>query len=72
MNVLGLAIRPTPTHFVAFFPKEVEKQLFELEKRELQKPEAGGRTEDDILETKFRVRFVGDRPVLELVSLKFK
>ncbi len=65
MGALGLAIRPT--HFVAFMPEELENKLFELEKAR-----AGGRPEDQINETKFKVIRVGDRyePQVDRISFK--
>ncbi len=65
MGALGLAI--TPSHFVAFMPEEVENKLFELEKAR-----AGGRPEDDIQETTFRIKRLGDRYEPELIAIKFK
>jgi serine/threonine protein kinase len=65
MDALGLSIRPS--HFKAFMPEEVEKQLYELEKAE-----AHGRPEDDIKETRFRVKRVGNRYEPELEKIIFK
>jgi hypothetical protein len=65
MAALGLNLRPS--HFVAFMPEELENKLFEMERRA-----AKGRPEDDINETKFRVKRMGDRyePELELITFK--
>ena len=47
---MALGIRPTPDHVVAFFPEELEKKLLKLELQ------YRGRREDDIYETRFKVR----------------
>src|SRR5262249_40290023 len=65
MTALGLSIRPS--HFVAFMPEKLEEQLFELEKKA-----AKGRTEDQINETKFKVKRVGDHYEPELTNITFK
>jgi hypothetical protein len=65
MAALGLPLRPS--YFVAFLPEEVENRLFELEKAQ-----ARGRPEDDIHETRFRVKAVGGRCEVEFVSISFK
>jgi hypothetical protein len=53
MAILGVPLRPS--HFVAFMPEELEQKLFKLEKDWLAK-NYGGRTEDDIVETRFRIK----------------
>jgi hypothetical protein len=65
MAALGVKMRPS--FFVAFMPEELENKLFELEKAK-----AGGRPEDQILETKFKVKRTGDRsePVFDSISFK--
>jgi hypothetical protein len=65
MAALGLSIRPS--HFVAFMPEKLENKLFELEKAK-----AGGRSEDQINETKFKILRVGDHyePVVDRISFK--
>jgi hypothetical protein len=65
MAELGLPLRPS--HFVAFMPAELEAKLLEVEKAQ-----SGGRPEEDILETHFRVQKHGDRyvPVLESIRLR--
>jgi hypothetical protein len=65
MAALGLRLRPS--HFVAFMPESLENQLFELEKAA-----AKGRPEEEINETKFRVKKVGDHYEPELSSITFK
>jgi hypothetical protein len=65
MTTLGLTIRPS--HFVAFMPVELEDKLFEMEKKA-----AHGRTEDQINETIFRVKRLGDHYVPELEKITFK
>jgi hypothetical protein len=65
MTALGLTIRPS--HFVAFMPEKVEEQLFELEKKA-----AKGRDEDQIAETRFKVKRVGDHYEPELTHISFK
>jgi hypothetical protein len=64
LATLGLNVRAS--HFKAFFPEELERQLFELEKKA-----AGGRAEDEIYETRFRLREVGSRFVPEVDSVTF-
>jgi hypothetical protein len=64
MTTLGLTNRPS--HFVAFMPVELEDHLFEMEKKA-----AHGRTEDQIQETIFRVKRLGDRYVPELEKITF-
>jgi hypothetical protein len=53
MTILGVPVRPS--HFVAFMPEELEQKLFKLEKDWLAKKNAG-HTEDDIVETRFRIK----------------
>jgi hypothetical protein len=65
MAALGLRLRPS--HFVVILPEKVEAQLYAMEKTCAQ-----GRPEDDILETHFRVVFVGGRYVPVIESIKFK
>jgi hypothetical protein len=65
MTALGLTIRPS--HFVAFMPEKLEDQLFDLEKKA-----AKGRSEDQIAETRFKVKRVGDRYEPELTHISFK
>jgi hypothetical protein len=65
MATLGLSIRPS--HFVAFMPPELEDKLFELEKKH-----ARGHSEDQIDETRFRVRQLGSRYEPEFESISFK
>jgi hypothetical protein len=50
----ALGLRPPPARLVAFFPPELEEKLLDLEKRY-----SGGKEEDQIKETRFRVRRVG-------------
>jgi serine/threonine protein kinase len=65
MRALGLTIKPS--HFVAFLPEELENKLAEMEKAA-----AGGRSEDDIQLTKFRIKRVGNRYEPELIGISFK
>jgi hypothetical protein len=65
MAALGLKIRPN--FFVAFMPEELENKLYQLEKAA-----AKGRPEDDIRETKFRVKRSGDRFEPVFASIAFK
>jgi hypothetical protein len=51
----AMGLQPPPSHVAAFFPKELEEKLLNLEKRRLPR----GRTEDDIDETRFEVRRAG-------------
>jgi hypothetical protein len=48
-----LGLQQVPSHFVAFMPEKLEKKLFEMERA------FAGRAEDDIFETRFKVRRVG-------------
>jgi hypothetical protein len=64
MTLLGLSIRPS--HFAALFPRELESRLQQMELKA-----AGGRSEDDIKETRFRVKKVGDRYDVDLEKLSF-
>jgi hypothetical protein len=52
MTILGVPVRPS--HFVAFMPEELEQKLFKLEKDWLASHHSG-RTEDDIVETRFKI-----------------
>jgi hypothetical protein len=65
MAALGLSIRPS--HFVAFMTPQIEDKLFELERKH-----ARGRPEDQINETRFRVRQLGGRYEPEFESISFK
>jgi hypothetical protein len=65
MIALGLDLRPS--RFVAYFPQELEDKLFELEKAA-----AKGRPEEEIKETKFSVKKVGDHYEPELSGITFK
>jgi hypothetical protein len=53
MKALGLAGRPS--HFIAFMPQQLEDKLAGLEKK------FAGRAEDDIYETRFKVKAEGNR-----------
>jgi hypothetical protein len=64
MAELGLNIRPS--HFAALFPEKLENQLIELEKKA-----AGGKPEDQIKETKFRVKKVADGYRVDLEKITF-
>jgi hypothetical protein len=50
MSVLGVQLPQPPSHFVAFMPEALEEKLFDLEKK------YKGLPEDQILETKFRIK----------------
>jgi len=72
LTTLGLARKPLPGRFVAFMPEALEKQLFEMEKREMER-QAGSYDEDRIDETVFRVvHGSGGRYEPQLVSLRLK
>jgi hypothetical protein len=58
MTVLGVRLRAMPSHFVAFMPEELEAKLFKIEKAYLAKHHKR-LTEDDIVETKFRIERTG-------------
>jgi hypothetical protein len=65
MAALGVRLRPT--HFVAFMPEKLEADLFEIEKAN-----ARGRPEEDIIETHFQVVNQGGRftPVFQSIKLR--
>ena len=69
MAVLGLRLQPS--HFVAFMPEELEQHLFRFEKAYLDKHHRG-RTEDDIIETKFKINHAGGGYDPEVSSQKVK
>jgi hypothetical protein len=69
MAILGVQLRPS--HFVAFMPEELEQKLFKMEKDWLAKKNAG-RTEDDIVETRFRIKRTGGRYEPEVVNQTVK
>jgi len=60
-----------PSHFVAFMPEELEQKLFRLEKAYLDKHRKG-RTEDDIVETKFKINHTRGGYEPEVSSQKVK
>jgi hypothetical protein len=68
---LGVRLPFIPSHFVAFMPEELEQKLFQLEKDYLNKNHPG-RTEEDILETKFRINRTGGgyEPAVESQNVK--
>ncbi len=66
MSVMGaLRLNIMPSHFVAFMPPELEKLLFEIEKKA-----SGGVPEDRIQETKFGVQKIGNRYVPQVLDVK--
>jgi hypothetical protein len=69
MGVLG--VRLQPSHFVAFMPEELETKLFRLEKAYLEKHDPG-RTEDDIIDTRFRINRAGKRYEPVVIDQKIK
>ena len=69
MAVLRVPLRPS--HFVAFMPEELEAKLYKLEKAYLDKRHPG-RTEDDIVETKFRINQSGKGYEPEVFAQKVK
>ncbi len=69
MNVLRLPLRPS--HFYAFMPEKLEQKLLQLEIAYLNKRHRG-RTEDDILETKFRIKVRGGKYEPEVIEQKVK
>jgi hypothetical protein len=69
MNVLRVPVRPS--HFVAFMPEALENKLFQLEKKYLDAHHPG-RTEDDIVETKFRINHSGNGYEPEVIDQKVK
>jgi hypothetical protein len=71
LTVLGVPLRTVPSHFVAFMPEELEKKLFDLEKAYLAKHNPG-RSEDDILETRFRINRTGKGYEPQVIEVKVK
>ncbi len=69
MAILGIPVRPS--HFVAFMPEELEQKLFKLEKDWLETINKG-HTEDDIQETRFRIKRTGTKYEPVVVSQKIK
>lgn len=59
----ALGIRPPPDHIIAFFPEQLEKELLEKELRF-----SGGKREEDIKETTFKVVLRSGRYVPEVES----
>jgi len=65
---LALHLRFVPPYFMACMPEKLEARLFELEKQK-----AGGRPEDQIDETKFRMERQSNGTIIPvLVSITFK
>jgi hypothetical protein len=64
----ALKLKVHPDKFIAFMPEELEKNLFRLEKARLEKDHPG-KTEDDILETEFRINVKGAKSEPELSGL---
>jgi hypothetical protein len=71
INALGLKIRP-PGRFVAFMPEELEKKLFDMEKRYVEKVLRARFDEDRIDETRFRVVIRGGKYQPEIISVLLK
>ena len=71
LTVLGVRLPRVPSHFVAFMPEELEKKLFELEKDYLKKHNPG-HSEDDILETRFRINRTGKGYEPQVIEVKVK
>ena len=71
MAILGVQLPRPPSHFVAFMPEELEQKLFKLEKDWLAKINPG-RTEDDIVETRFRIKHIGSKYEPEVTSQKVR
>jgi hypothetical protein len=69
MAVLGLRVHPS--HFVAFMPKELEDKLYDLEKVFLEKHHKG-HSEDDILETRFKINVRRGKYEPQVIDLKVK
>lgn len=69
MGILRLPLRPS--HFYAFMPKELEDTLYKLEKDYLDK-HYPGRTEDDILSTRFQIRHERGKYLPVMSQLKVK
>jgi hypothetical protein len=68
------SINPTPGRFVAFMPKELEDNLYDMERRYVEKTlrKTFVGKEDDIEETRFRAVLSGGRYKPELISVKMK
>lgn len=71
LTVLGVPLRQVPSHFVAFMPEELERKLFELEKAYLAKHNPG-HSEDDIVETRFRINRTGRGYEPQVIEVKVK
>ncbi|HEY7424281.1 MAG TPA: hypothetical protein VH682_08650 [Gemmataceae bacterium] len=56
MSILGVKLQPS--HFVAFMPEDLERQLFEMEKKYLEKHHPG-LSEDNITVTRFKINRTG-------------
>jgi hypothetical protein len=73
LNALGIRMRRIPNQFVAFMPKELENQLFEMERGYVERVLKKTFEEDRIEETQFRVVPTGRggyRPELISVTMK--
>ncbi|MHB1422761.1 MAG: hypothetical protein ACYC3I_06105 [Gemmataceae bacterium] len=71
LSTLGILLPRLPSHFYAFMPEELEKKLYDLEKAYLKK-HYRGKTEENILETKFRINRSRGKFEPEVIGLKFK
>ncbi|MGH7224003.1 MAG: hypothetical protein ACRELF_12300, partial [Gemmataceae bacterium] len=71
LTVLDIRLPRMPSHFVAFMPEELEQKLHRLEKVYLKKHHPG-RTEENISETKFRIKTRGGKYEPEVSELKVK
>jgi hypothetical protein len=71
LRTLGVQLKRAPSHFVAFMPEELEHKLFQLEAAYLNQ-HYKGRSEDDIVETRFRINRTGGNYEPQVTELKVK
>jgi hypothetical protein len=72
LGALRINLRPVPSRFVAFMPEELEKSLFDMERRYVERVLRQRFDEDRIDETQFRVVLSGRGFKPELISVRLK
>jgi hypothetical protein len=72
LAMLGIRMSPVPSRFVAFMPKELEKQLFDMERRYVENTLRRKFEEHLIDETLFRVVLTGRGYRPELISVSMR
>jgi hypothetical protein len=72
LAALSINLSPTPAHFIAFMPQELEKKLYDMEKAYIERVLRVKFNEDKIEETIFRVTNIRGKyvPQLERVTLR--